>query len=111
MLLPGEYEERDGRYYIRPGMLDGYICPCIDLNNSVHSVNNDHEEYELVKFKSSDRKEEKIMGRDPWTGLPSDLQSYAWDLESELKETRKKLKKAEIKLAKMEEKISSKKEK
>jgi len=29
MLMPGEYVEEDGKYYIRPGSLDGYICPCI----------------------------------------------------------------------------------
>jgi len=32
MLLPGEYVEKDGKYYIPniPGFLDGYICPCLD---------------------------------------------------------------------------------
>lgn len=27
MLLPGEYKEIDGKYYIKRGMLDGYIEP------------------------------------------------------------------------------------
>jgi hypothetical protein len=26
MLMPGEYVERDGKFYIKRGMLDGYIC-------------------------------------------------------------------------------------
>jgi len=26
MLMPGEYKEKDGKFYIKPGMLDGYIC-------------------------------------------------------------------------------------
>jgi len=26
MLMPGEYKEEDGKFYIKPGMLDGYIC-------------------------------------------------------------------------------------
>jgi hypothetical protein len=25
MLMPGEYTEKDGKFYIKPGMLDGYI--------------------------------------------------------------------------------------
>lgn len=30
MLVPGEYKEIDGKYYIPdiPGLRDGYICPC-----------------------------------------------------------------------------------
>ena len=31
MLLPGEYVKKDGKYYIAgPGMLDGYVCPCLE---------------------------------------------------------------------------------
>lgn len=26
MLMPGEYKEKDGKFYIKQGMLDGYIC-------------------------------------------------------------------------------------
>jgi hypothetical protein len=26
MLMPGEYIEKDGKFYIKRGMLDGYIC-------------------------------------------------------------------------------------
>jgi hypothetical protein len=26
MLVPGEYKEKDGKFYIKRGMLDGYIC-------------------------------------------------------------------------------------
>lgn len=26
MLVPGEYKEKDGKFYIKQGMLDGYIC-------------------------------------------------------------------------------------
>ena len=26
MLMPEEYKEEDGKFYIKPGMLDGYIC-------------------------------------------------------------------------------------
>ena len=25
MLIPGEYKERDGKFYVKRGMLDGYI--------------------------------------------------------------------------------------
>lgn len=35
MLLPGEYVEREGKYYTRPGMLDGYICPCLDISTNL----------------------------------------------------------------------------
>ena len=26
MLVPGEYKEKDGKFYIKRGMLDGYIA-------------------------------------------------------------------------------------
>jgi len=25
MLMPGEYVKKDGKFYVRPGMLDGYV--------------------------------------------------------------------------------------
>jgi hypothetical protein len=27
MLLPGEYVEKDGKFYVKPGMLDGHVDP------------------------------------------------------------------------------------